>query len=63
MSVDYEAPNGHVTMPIGAIHCFCWPSLSMDVCLEYFVFLEVNWIILWNLLCGKASVCYYVFSG
>ena len=38
-----KPPNGHVTTPIGAIHCFCWPSLSVDVFLEYSFFLQVLW--------------------
>ena len=39
-----KPPNGHVTTPIGAIHCFCWPSLSVDVFWKYSFFVEVLWI-------------------
>ena len=50
-------PSGHVTTPIGAIHCFCWPSLSVDVCLQFLCFLEVFCAFLWIFgFCGKASV-------
>ena len=34
-----KPPNGHVTTPIGAIHCFCWPSMSVDVYLKFSFFL------------------------
>ena len=44
-----KPPNGHVTTPIGAIHCFCWPYLSVDVYwnLSFFSgsFLELLWIL------------------
>ena len=50
-----KPPNGHVTTPIGAIHCFCWPSLSVDVFWKIFVF--------WKYLGVSTEFFYFLCLG